>query len=172
MEPIEENTDVNAVESRYQVVKELGAGNFSKVLLGIDKENARNKVAIKKIDVEVFETFRKKRGTKLNLKSELEVMRSLHHKNMVQLLDIFETKEDLFLVMELCEGGDLLRNILDQGAFEEFQGRRIFKELLGAVKHLHSQNIVHRDLKPENVLLTSASRADMVPKLTDFGLAV
>merc|ERR1719436_1480105 len=92
----------DAVETRYQVLKELGSGNFSKVLLGIDKENARNKVAIKKINVEVFEAFRKKRGTKLTLKSEIEVMKKLQHKNMVQLLDIFEHEDELCLVMELC----------------------------------------------------------------------
>lgn len=175
---IMDTADVNsdnkdAVESRYQILQELGSGNFSKVLLGIDKENGlATKVAIKKINVEVFEAFRKKRGTKLNLSSEMAVMKGLTHKNMVQFIDSWQTANDLYLVMELCEGGDLLHNVLEQGAFPEFQGRRLFRECLGAVKYLHDRNIVHRDLKPENVLLTTSSRTDMVAKITDFGLAV
>lgn len=74
--------------------------------------------------------------------------------------------------MELCEGGDLLHNILDQGPFLEIQARRLFRDLLFAVRHLHDRNIVHRDLKPENVLITTSSRDSMVAKITDFGLAV
>ena len=162
----------NNVESQYQILKELGSGNFSKVLLGISKEDARNKVAIKKINIEVFETLRRKRETKLTIKSEIEVLRRLNHKNIVQLFDIFKNESELCLVMELCEGGDLLHNILKQGAFSEVHGHRLFGDLLTAVRHLHDRNIVHRDFKPDNVLLTTANRDTMAAKITDFGLAV
>lgn len=166
------NVPQNGVESRYEILQELGSGNFSKVYCGMDRGNAKNKVAIKKINVEIFEKFRKKRGTRLKINSEEMVMKELMHPNIVQLIDVFESPSEMCLVMELCDGGDLLHNILQFGAFPEDLACKLFKDLIDAIKYLHDREIVHRDLKPENVLLTTHERETTVAKITDFGLAI
>ncbi|CAJ1440176.1 unnamed protein product, partial [Effrenium voratum] len=77
----------------------------------------------------------------------------------------------MYIALELVEGGDLLKNLLEDGCFQEVQAARIFLMICNAVSYLHERQLVHRDLKPENILLTSKDRETMVAKLADFGLA-
>jgi len=162
----------NDVESRYDIRAELGSGNFSKVYYGVDKDDLDKAVAIKRVSLEMFEKFRKNRASKLTVKSEADVLKGLKHPGICELIETFECDNNLSLVLELCKGGDLLKDLLERGPFLETQGKRIFRQLLGAIKFLHDLNIVHRDCKPENVLLTSKCRDTNAAKLSDFGLAV
>jgi len=81
---------------------------------------------------------------------------------------MFETESTLYLVLELVTGGELFDKIIE-GQFSEEQSRHYFRQMLEAVKYLHSQAIAHRDLKPENILLNDKT-GDII-KLSDFGLS-
>jgi calcium-dependent protein kinase len=131
----------------------------------------------------------KKRTPRLD---EVDVLLSLRDSpNVVQLLDVYETHQEVQLVLEYCEGGDLFDCIKRRkqmeaepemigsvppirGSFTELETATVAKTLLTVLQNLHSRNIVHRDIKPENILLMHDDEfMDQLGavKLTDFGLA-
>jgi serine/threonine protein kinase len=148
--------------------KKLGAGTFSQVYRSVHQGAL---CAIKIIDKTKFFRFQAWTGTRLTLDSEVDILSELNHVGILRLLGSHATDKSLFLITELCLGGDLLMALVEDGFMQEFHCRRLFKGICEAVKYIHVKSIVHRDLKPDNILLTSRSRSDMHPKLADFGLA-
>lgn len=95
---------------------------------------------------------------------------SMGHRNIVSLVDYFETMNNLYLVTDLCQGGELFDRICERGSYYEKDAAHIILTVLDAVAYLHSQNVVHRDLKPENLLFRDKSEhADLL--IADFGLS-
>jgi hypothetical protein len=158
------------VQEHWDMRTILGSGNFSEVRLGVNVERGE-KFAVKVIDKKKFLNFQNKRESHLSLRSEAEVLTSLDHPGIVKFYEWFQTDSQLFLAMELLQGGDLLQYILEHGCFREDVARRLFGDICKAVRYLHERSIVHRDLKPENILLTSKVADTMSPRLADFGLA-
>ena len=101
------------------------------------------------------------------LTREIHHHRRLHHPSIVQLYEIIATESHIWLVTELCLGGELFDYLVEKKRFQEGEARRIFGELVVAVGYLHRQGVVHRDLKLENVLLDGHLRV----KLGDLGFA-
>ncbi|CAL1529671.1 unnamed protein product [Lymnaea stagnalis] len=151
----------------YQIIPEdvLGSGQFGIVYGGRHKKTNRE-VAIKVIDKMRFPTKQE-----AQLKIEVEILKNLHHPGVVNLEQMFETNERIFVVMEKLKG-DMLEMILSspKGRLSERVTKYLISQILIALKHLHSKCIVHCDLKPENVLLSSETAFPQV-KLCDFGFA-
>jgi len=147
---------------RYEMLKHLGTGAFATVHLAKDIKTG-DLVAMKFIDKVNFV------GPEASsVYEEIKLMKSIKHKNIVKLIDVIETSTVLCIVMEYCENGELYDLIVDN--FQNFaleDKKKIFKELVEAVKYLHEHNISHRDLKVENVLLDKDNNV----KLADFNLA-
>ena len=80
---------------------------------------------------------------------------------------MFEDKYNIYLVTELCTGGELFDVITERSYFDEKSAAAIIKQVLSAVQYCHSKNVCHRDLKPENLLLDT-KKADTI-KVIDFG---
>jgi len=95
------------------------------------------------------------------------LLTKVHHKHCVQLYDIYDTKHHVYIVMELCSGGELFDLICERN-FSEKEAATIVIQITEALMHLHEQGIVHSDLKPENLLYASEERK--VIKLLDYGL--
>eukprot|EP00927_Polykrikos_kofoidii_P083656 TRINITY_DN8618_c0_g1_i1.p1 TRINITY_DN8618_c0_g1~~TRINITY_DN8618_c0_g1_i1.p1 ORF type:complete len:1007 (+),score=193.25 TRINITY_DN8618_c0_g1_i1:113-3133(+) len=105
------------------------------------------------------------------LKAELEITKMVDHPNVIKLYEIFEDKTNIYLVMELCWGGELLDRIVQQDHLTESQTTHVMTQTLRAVYYLHSNLIMHRDLKPQNILIVTKEpieRANM--KISDFGM--
>lgn len=81
----------------------------------------------------------------------------MDHPNIIRLFEVFEDEKDLYLVMELCTGGELFDRIIKFGHFSERYAASIMKQILSAISYCHSNNVMHRDLKPENVLYSDSS---------------
>lgn len=98
---------------------------------------------------------------------EVYIMYNLNHANIAKLYNHFEDEKYFYLIMEMCEGGNLFQRLHRQKQFMEFEAGQYFYEVLMAVQYLHSHvpAIIHRDIKPENILLDKNGRV----KLTDFG---
>ncbi|KAK0544725.1 hypothetical protein OC846_005950 [Tilletia horrida] len=106
---------------------------------------------------------------KANITQELEILRTVHHPNVIRMYDMYTTKEGVFIVTDLCRGGELFDSLVERVAYNEVDARYIMRQIFSGVKYLHSQHIVHRDLKPENILLREKGSNDVV--ISDFGLS-
>ncbi|XP_071932808.1 CDPK-related kinase 3-like isoform X3 [Coffea arabica] len=107
-----------------------------------------------------------------DVRREVKILKALSgHRHLVKFYDACEDANNVYIVMELCEGGELLDRILSRGGrYTEEDAKLIVAQILSVVAFCHLQGVVHRDLKPENFLFTSRSEeADM--KLIDFGLS-
>ena len=99
------------------------------------------------------------------LTREIHHHRQLHHPHVIQLYEVIATENHIWLVTELCSGGELFDYLVEKGRVSEPESRIIFGQLCLAVAYVHSKGILHRDLKLENVLLDERCRV----KLGDFG---
>ncbi|KAF5783135.1 putative protein kinase CAMK-OST1L family [Helianthus annuus] len=143
---------------KYEVVKDLGAGNFGVARLLRHKET-KELVAMKYI----------MRGQKIdeNVAREIINHRSLRHPNIIRFKEVVLTPTHLAIVMEYAAGGELFDRICTAGRFSEDEARYFFQQLISGVSFCHSMQICHRDLKLENTLL-DGSRAPRL-KICDFG---
>lgn len=99
------------------------------------------------------------------LTREIHHHRRLHHPNVTQLFEVIATESSIWLVTELCSGGELFDYLSEKGRVSEDETRKLFGQLCLALHYVHSNNVVHRDLKLENVLLDDRCNI----KLGDFG---
>ena len=152
----------------------LGTGNFAEVFKATSKTPSRKseygnkdvipqEVAIKSIDKSKVEDMK-------DIDREIDIMKMVSHKNIIQLFELFDEPKKMHLVMELVTGGELFDRIVAKSSYTEKEAADTIKTLCGALDHLHKQDIVHRDLKPENILYASQAE-DAEIKLADFGLA-
>ncbi|XP_008512417.2 serine/threonine-protein kinase 33 isoform X3 [Equus przewalskii] len=160
-----------AIQEIYTFGRVLGQGSFGLVIEATDKET-ETKWAIKKVNKEKAGSS----AVKL-LEREVNILKSVKHEHVIHLEQVFETPKKMYLVMELCEDGEL-KEILDRkGHFSENETRWIIQSLASAIAYLHNKDIVHRDLKLENIMVKSSfidanDEMNLNIKVTDFGLAV
>ena len=100
------------------------------------------------------------------LKNEIAILKKLDHPNIVRPLETYYFKNQIFIVMEHCSGGDLY----SRDPYTEEEAARIISSVLSAVSYLHANNVAHRDLKYENILFVNNSPKAEI-KLIDFGLS-
>lgn len=97
-------------------------------------------------------------------------MKRLDHQNVLKIYEVFETKHSIYLVIELLEGGELIKRIKEKSKLTHREIAKLMKSLLSALDHIHSKGIMHRDLKPENILLRKKHDLFNIV-IADFGLA-
>jgi len=144
----------------------LGSGISGQVKLCAHIETGRQ-YALKVLSKKML-----KDETLADLKAEINIMASLDHPNIVRIVEYFESKYSIYLILELLSGGELLDRLYEQKDFhysEKIACRHIHT-ILNAINHCHRHNIAHRDLKLENFLFESRSD-DAQLKLIDFGLS-
>ena len=147
----------------YEITKNLlGKGSYGKVQLGYLK-NTNIQRAIKIIDKSKVRNVER-------FKLEVEIMMKLDHPNILRLYDYFEDETSVYLVLELCSGGELFDRIIEKKYYNETEARIIFKQIMKAIIHCHMQGVCHRDLKPENFIMISKDDPYTL-KLIDFGLS-
>mmetsp|Transcript_136372 Transcript_136372/g.340040 ORF Transcript_136372/g.340040 Transcript_136372/m.340040 type:complete len:598 (-) Transcript_136372:130-1923(-) len=148
------------IAQRYKIDKhEIGAGGYGKVFVAEDREIKGRRVAIKKVSA-------LRRSRREEFKREAAVMKMLDHPNICKLLETYDCGESVFLVMEYCDGGNLLDRIFHGASKTRHSGlsedmcANIIRQIAGALDHAHARGIAHRDLKPENVCLIDTPVAD------------
>ena len=99
---------------------------------------------------------------------EVEILKMMDHPNVLKFYETFEDEVNLYIVTELCNGGELMDQIKLKKSIPEDQTRIIFKGVLNALKYCHEKGIAHCDVKPENFLLKNEEITSEV-KLIDFG---
>jgi len=153
-----------SLEDRYELKDLLGTGAFSQVRLAESKSESGKLYAVKIIDKTAL------KGKEDSLENEIKVLRRLKHPNIVQLLETYEDKSKVYLVMELVTGGELFDRIVEKGSYTEKDAADLIRQVLEAVDYMHEQGVVHRDLKPENLLYYCPDEDSKI-MISDFGLS-
>ena len=146
----------------YFLGERLGSGTYSKVRLGIFKQNF-TKVAVKIID----RSRAPKDYQQDFLPRELALVKTLKHPHIVDTYDWFEEHNKIYMIMELAQRGDVLEYVRckSKGPVPEYLARKWTTQMASALMYLHQRNIAHRDVKCENLLLDHNKNI----KLSDFG---
>ncbi|XP_067607950.1 myosin light chain kinase family member 4 isoform X4 [Pseudorca crassidens] len=153
-----------AVNSFYTVSRTeiLGGGRFGQV------HKCEEKATGLKLAAKIIKTRGMK--DKDEVKNEINVMNQLDHVNLIQLYDAFESKNDMVLVMEYVDGGELFDRIVDDNYnLTELDTILFIRQICEGVRHMHQMYILHLDLKPENILCVNRDTKQI--KIIDFGLA-
>ncbi|XP_073111869.1 CDPK-related kinase 3-like isoform X2 [Elaeis guineensis] len=156
--------------AKYELGKEVGRGHFGHTCSArVKKGDIKGQLVAVKI------ISKAKMTTAISIEDvrrEVKILKALSgHKNMVKFHDACEDALNVYIVMELCEGGELLDRILARGGrYTEEDAKVILMQILSVVAFCHLQGVVHRDLKPENFLFTSRDENALM-KMIDFGLS-
>jgi len=158
------------VDDFYEMSKQnLGEGSYGQVCTGKHKNTGKT-YAIKAIDTSKISDVSR-------FEAEVGIQKMLDHPNIVKLYEVFKDAKKVYLVMEICTGGELFDRIIEEAeknagehAFGEADAATYMRQIMRALYYLHSHNFAHRDIKPENFLLQHKGR-DAEIKVIDFGLA-
>ncbi|ABO99991.1 predicted protein, partial [Ostreococcus lucimarinus CCE9901] len=144
----------------YVILRPVGEGSFGKVF------QARQRYSGRACAMKFIPKHGKSERDLVSLRSEIDIMKTLDHPNVIKMLDAFETNMEFVVVMEFAQG--VLYDVLEHDArLPEKEVRMIARQLVDALYYLHSNRVIHRDLKPQNILIGT----DRCVKVCDFGLA-
>lgn len=144
----------------------LGKGTFSRVMLCEDPRSHKES-AVKLISIAELVG---NQALEASVRKEITMMKSIKHFHIVSFKKVIRTKDCIGIVMEYCPGGDLFSLVSQRGRLDEHLVKDITRQLISAIKYLHSQGIAHRDIKLENILL-KLDGSSITIKLADLGLA-
>ena len=154
------------LEDKYEIIKEIGSGGFSRCLL-VKNKTTGLLFACKELP-------KKKLSDYEGLMREVNLMIKLDHPNIIKLYEVYENEKYIYLIMELCTGGELFDRITENTEngiqFTEKQAADLFKQMMSAINYCHKNGIVHRDLKPENLLYLNKDKNSPI-KVIDFGMS-
>ena len=173
---IEQNKNANNPNSNQQKINQsdtlhknnfkflyvIGKGGFGRVWK-IQSKKTKIKYALK--EMSKLKIIDKKSEKSIN--SEREFLSKLHHPFIVNMHYAFQDKENLYLVMDLLNGGDLRFHVSRYRKFSEEQTRFFIANIVYALEYIHQNNVIHRDIKPENLVLDENGYV----RITDFGIA-
>ncbi|CAG9334030.1 unnamed protein product [Blepharisma stoltei] len=148
----------------YEELKKLGQGGFGSVSLYKNKLT-KEEVAIKVVSYKTLVSHE----DVSRVYTEMMLLRSLKHQNIVKLIDAFPLDDKLCFVMEYCSGGELQKYVEEKGKLDEEEVFSLAVQIIGAVRYCHNNKVIHRDLKLENVLFSNRNKN--VIKIVDFGIA-
>ncbi|CAJ2663214.1 unnamed protein product [Trifolium pratense] len=148
----------------YILGPKIGSGSFA-VVWRSRHRNSGLVVAIKEIDKTQLSP-----KVRDNLIKEISILSTIHHPNIIQLFEVIQTNDRIYLVLEYCGGGDLSAYINRYGRVSESVARHFMRQLAAGLQVLQEKNLIHRDLKPQNLLLATTSAMPLM-KIGDFGFA-
>ncbi|XP_029028214.1 serine/threonine-protein kinase Nek3 isoform X2 [Betta splendens] len=146
----------------YSMVRVIGEGSFGRAVL-VRCKNSQDQYVVKEIQLP------KSRSKLENRRREVVLLSRMKHPNIVAFREAFEADDLLCIVMEYCNGGDLLQKIQQQktAQFCVDDILKWFAQMCAGAKHIHDKRVLHRDLKTKNIFLTDNGTI----KLGDFGSA-
>lgn len=138
----------------YTLQRTIGQGTYGRVRMATHRLT-NSRVAVKQIPKQHV----------ASLTREIHHHRRLHHPHVLQLFEVIQTESYIWMILELCAGGELYDYVISRGKLSEMEACSMFGQICLGLAYIHDQGIVHRDLKLENILLDENHNI----KLSDFG---
>ena len=145
----------------YEVLKKIGEGGFSKVYKVKEKETGEIR-AMKELNKSKIPNLK-------DFKTEIKILAMLDHPNILRLFQVIEDSKNIYLIMELCSGGELCSR-MQNNHYKEKEAAKLMEQITSAVAYCHEKGICHRDLKPQNILFWNENPNSPV-KIVDFGIS-
>ncbi|XP_074281906.1 putative serine/threonine protein kinase IRE [Silene latifolia] len=160
--PINPSTHARTSIEDFEIIKPISRGAYGRVFLA--KKRATGDLFAIKV-LKKADMIRK--NAVESILAERDILITMRNPFVVRFYYSFTCKENLYLVMEYLNGGDLYSLLRNLGCLEEDMARIYIAEIVLALEYLHTLNVIHRDLKPDNLLIGPDGHI----KLTDFGLS-
>jgi calcium-dependent protein kinase len=158
----------STVMENYDVLRQLGKGGYGKVYRVRHKKTGEVRACkqLSKLNIDDLVKFQR----------EIDILIKADHPNIIKMYEYFESKNNLYLIMEECNGGELFDKIIEhidnEEMYTEKEAAEIILQVMSAIEYCHNNGICHRDLKPENLLyLKKGDEKDNPLKVIDFGLS-
>ncbi|XP_014611049.1 PREDICTED: myosin light chain kinase, smooth muscle-like [Polistes canadensis] len=147
---------------QYDIQSEIGRGKFGTVYRCKEKKTGLS-LAAKVVNVS-------KKEDRRSVEREVDIMRRLQHPRLIQLYDAIDTGKQIYVILELIEGGELFERVIDDDFLLTERSCAVFmRQICEGIEFIHAQKILHLDLKPENILCLTKEGNRI--KIIDFGLA-
>ncbi|XP_037940597.1 serine/threonine-protein kinase CG17528-like [Teleopsis dalmanni] len=150
------------IRDNYDLNGKLGKGTYGMVMQVIDRKTDIP-YALKIID--------KTDDEDIDIDVEVQMLRNLSHPHIVSLLQVIDTENKKYILLEYVGDSTLFWLLRDENHLSEEKTRLVMRQLASVLVYLHELNIIHRDIKPENILVDKEKHNNINIKLCDFGLA-
>lgn len=149
----------------YELKGLLGHGKYTEV------RAAQHRITNKKVAVKILKKYCMNENQIEKAKSEIETLRLCQHPNIMELYEVYENSDYIYLVLEYLSGGDFQHYLINkQFKISETKAYKFIHSIAHALHYMHTFGIIHRDIKPNNIVMISQSE-DSDVKIVDFGLA-
>ena len=148
---------------QFEPINIIGKGAFGEVRVCKYKENGKI-YAVKKMKKEIM----KKKNQSFHIRTERDILKSIDSPWITRLHYSFQDEKYLYLVMDFCQGGDLMSYLIKEDTINEKKAKFYIAEIILCINEIHKMGCIHRDLKPDNILIDKNGHI----KLSDFGLSV
>ena len=148
----------------------LGKGACGEIRLGFrvpDSHMVAIKIICKRNTITTFNAG----NSSSNVLNEVRILQSVNQPCIINMEDVIDTPNFLFIVLKLAEGRELFDKIIEKTKLNEAEAKLHFFQIASAIKYLHFKKICHRDLKPEDVLVCWSDESLLIVKITDMGMS-
>ena len=148
----------------YKKLNLIGEGDFAQVY------RVRNEITDEIKAMKVVKKSDLVEEDQKEIINEISILRKMDHPNIIKMFEFYSNKENYTMILELCSGGELYKEIIQKGPFNEGYSAYVMYQIFSAINYFHKLHIIHRDLNPENILIVDRNELGYPRiKISDFG---
>ena len=151
-------------DKNYKKLNLLGEGNLSQVY------RVRNEITDAIHAMKIIKKAEIEKDDEKEIMNEINILRKIDHPNILKIFEFYSNKEQYAMILEICSGGELYKEIIQKAPFNEGYASYVMYQIFSAINYCHKMHIIHRDLNPENILISDRNELGYPRiKICDFG---